>query len=275
MILRRAALLVLTAFIVGGCSSGGSPTPAPMKADFSGSLDLAVPTQLRLRNFRKDLQLGETVESAFEVFPAPAKSYPFSDLPPGLKPPFEARGWETTEGGFGVITFEGRIAIATRQYEHYDLSKVDALVEQVRLANRELTPKIMVGQKARFWMWVDGGYRLLISVLPTSDTRGVVSVSLGDYALMDYLGLQPSESNSPATEVPASPEDTATGPATEPSGELGGGGSPSTNQPESQRAETQSESTGEMGGQPVDRGQGRSDSFFVPPPATQNTKSSL
>lgn len=273
MKLRQAILIGLLAGAAGGCASGGMTASTQMKADFSGTLDLAVPTQLRLRNFRKDLQLGETVESAFEVFSAPVKSYPFTDLPPGLKPPFEAKGWETTEGGFGTITFEGRIALAMRQYENYDLSKVDALVEQVRLANRELTPKVMVGQKARFWMWVDGGYRLLISVLPTSDTRGVVSVTLGDQALMDYLGLQPSESNAPATEVQPVPERPSLNNPSESTWELGG---PSpTNQPEKQTGSEGGQQGTEMGGQPVDREQSQSDSFFVSPSAGPNPSSPL
>jgi len=272
MMLRRAVLFGLIAFGVIGCSSGGSSAPAVAKADFSGTLDLAVPTQLRLRNFRKDLQLGETVESALEVFPAPAKSYPFTDLPPGLKAPFEAKGWETPEGGFGVITYEGRIAIAMRQYESYDLSKVDALVEQVRLANRELTPKMMVGQKSRFWMWVDGGYRLLISVLPTSESRGVVAVTLGDQSLMDYLGLQPSESNLPATEIEGTPQTSDTNLSSEPTGELGGESNIGTSPSEPESSPRTSE---EMGGQPVDRGQGDSGSFFVPSSNGQKSNSSL
>ncbi len=273
MKLRHAVLFGLLALTAVGCSTSGTNGPALMKADFSGTLDLAVPTQLRLRNFRKDLQLGETVESALEVFSAPAKSYPFSDLPPGLKPPFESKGWETTEGGFGVITFEGRIALAMRQYENYDLSKVDALVEQVRLANKEISPKVMVGQKARFWMWVDGGYRLLISVLPTSDTRGIVSVTLGDQALMDFLGLQPSESNAPATEVQPAPQNPEQNTPAEPTGELG---APSpTNQPEVQSGASSGQTNGEMGGQPVDGPKSRSDSFFVSPPAGQTSSSPL
>lgn len=275
MILPRAVIICLLTLCVIGCSSGGSSVPVVSKADFTGTPDLAVPTLLRLRNFRKELQLGETVESALEVFPAPTKSYPFSDLPPGLKPPFEAKGWETPEGGFGVITYEGRIAIAMRQYESYDLSKVDALVEQVRLANRELTPKTMVGEKARFWMWVDGGYRLLVSVLPTSETRGVVSVTLGDQALMDYLGLQPSESNLPATEIEATPQIPKDDLSQEPTGELGGESNSEGGSTEAENPSSQGGTEKKMGGQPVDSERSGGDSFFVSPSDNQTANSRL
>ena len=131
---------------------------------------------------------------------------------------------------------------------------------------------MMVGQKSRFWMWVDGGYRLLISVLPTSDSRGVVAVTLGDQSLMDYLGLQPSESNLPASEIEATPQTSDTSLPSEPTGELGGESNigPAPSEPGNSPPTSE-----EMGGQPVDRGQSDSGSFFVPPPNGQKSNSSL
>ena len=151
-----------------------------------------VPSKLKLVNYRRELHLGEPVADAMAAFPKPPKAYPFSDLPPGLDSPFEAKGWELAKDGFGIIGYEGLTALAVRQWEQLDTRLVDDLVQQVKDANKEFEPQMIQTEKATYWMWLDGDYRLLVSISAISKSTSHLVISLGDQSLMDFLDLKPS-----------------------------------------------------------------------------------
>lgn len=198
-------LLIGIALALCGCeaTSGGTDSVNEPDTSFKGTLSLDVPSRLKLVNYRRQLSIGEPLADSLLVYPKPPKAYPFTDLPPGLDSPFESKGWEMTHDGFGVIGFEGQTALAVRQWDQLESSSVDDIVQQVRDANKDFEPQVTRTDKATYWMYLEGDYRLLVSVAPVSKTASHLVIALGEVTLMDYLGLKPSGSISTGNVLPS------------------------------------------------------------------------
>lgn len=134
------------------------------------------------------LLVGDAIDKAFEVFPAPPKSYDFYELPKGLGKGYRARGWDAGGESFGVIAFGGRVALAMRTVDNCPPERRD---EILRDAENQVVAqgRFLGGKYANYWFWERERQRMMICTV--RNARGVSSLvwAIGDTELMSALRM--------------------------------------------------------------------------------------
>ncbi|MFW5697296.1 MAG: hypothetical protein ACOCX1_01905 [Fimbriimonadaceae bacterium] len=149
--------------------------------------------------------VGTPVELAFDIFAPPPNATEFSDLPGRLNPEqFESVVWETSSEGFGVIAANvndvDRVVLAVRSFDRINTDKVREIVSQYRRAGVLPTEEPTIpeisnydpDQPAVYWFHEEDDQRLMIVVSKNLDQEKMLTIALGDKALMDRLRMDPA-----------------------------------------------------------------------------------
>ena len=198
--IRRAALCIGLLGLFG-CQSDESTSSRPsarkedsgVSADVVGAPHSTLKSDLAIFRDRGQLHVGDTWDTAIELFHPPKGSFDFSDLPPRFQtPPYKVKGWDARREGFGVILYQGLIAAAMHQLPKSDLDQLNEIVSEHRRGLSPLVPKHVEGRRAQYWIWSADTQRLVIVGLQAQNSVKI-TVALGDTVVMDALGLSEND----------------------------------------------------------------------------------
>jgi hypothetical protein len=193
------------AVVVVGCGEPAKP-PIEIKgpvttANQPAKLPLSPPnfdSQSRLALVRRtgEVRVGMGYEDARMIFADPPGSYEKTDLPPSVTEPYDARGWQTKNEGFGAILYHGRVAAAV-----YELAKAseDRVQEWVQAEQDRLgvPSSVISGKHVRYWFWqsgtrqAPGDQMVMICATEMPPTRLSLTAAIGTSTIMQALGMTP------------------------------------------------------------------------------------
>jgi hypothetical protein len=156
-----------------------------------GVPDLGERTSIALLHRGQTLRVGDPVERAFQVFPAPPKSYDFFELPRGFGRQFRARGWETNYESFGVIAYQGKIVVALHVLENATKEELDDLVRDLELQVPS-TALTVGGRQITYWFWEAGNHRLVVCAQPAEKGDFTITEAIGVAEAMSAIRLDPA-----------------------------------------------------------------------------------
>jgi hypothetical protein len=162
--------------------------------------DFTVRTSLGLIRHGRKLRVGDGVDYAFQVFEHPRRFFEFSQLPPGLQPPFEARGWESSEEGFGVIGYGQAVALALHQIERTGEGRLQLLLDVYIDEFGEADVEVR-SEQVHYWFWEEDTHRLMIASTRSARGEYTLAVAVGATGVMDTLAMSPSAAREDAREA--------------------------------------------------------------------------
>lgn len=172
------------------------PLPDP---DFDRTSKLAV---LRRTG---EVKVGMTFDDALAVFAQPQGASEKGDLPPSIGDPYQAKGWQTRDEGFGTILYKGQVAAAVYTQEHVKDDRVQDILDQhikqlgppkPQLEGKYANP--ITGAYVRYWFWEsdetagDGNQILMICATEAKPQILNLTVAVGTAPLMEALGMTPA-----------------------------------------------------------------------------------
>lgn len=194
------ASAILLASLLVGCAAPGEVS-VPDGGDGQGdatletiAFDTRVPIERDLAIFNGEvgLRLGTTKDRAIEVFPALAKSYPFSALPAQFGKEFKAVGWEGDQISFGCITLpvDGKETVVLAMVTIEDASD-DAVASALEKYKKEFgDPQFSLpGNRVIYHFWDRPGRRLMLNVSTSGSGHRSLTVVLGAPQAMTELGM--------------------------------------------------------------------------------------
>lgn len=176
-----------------GC---GVPLPNAMNGAAVPKPDLSRQTPLAMQGDHGPVKVGMSSSEALAAFQEPQSFFTVSALPPGFDDSYAAKGWDTESGGFGIITHEGKVILANRQYVGLDDRDFSEIVQ--KNAPRGIEETFIGGDPVRFWIWDSPAppqapeHRLVISAARMRSGDLNVAVILGVAPIMDALGISES-----------------------------------------------------------------------------------
>lgn len=158
--------------------------------------DFMIRTNLRMFHKSEELRVGDTSDEAMRIFPEEKNSFKLADMPPGWKDDaYKCTGWDTSNLGFGIITYNDRMAFALY---HEDRTKEERLQEILDTYTKLIpsSPTPIRGSRVRYWYWEDGPQRLMICAVSSPiPNEGVnVTIALGDAEIMNLFRMNPKAS---------------------------------------------------------------------------------
>lgn len=204
----RILLTAVVLIALAGCSSD-APTPTePSGPTTILTAAMEPPKQpLPLPDFQHTsnlgilkgqdtLKVGMSVEDALAIFAEPRGSYEKSERPPAIPEPYEIRGWQASDQGFGLVAYQGRVVAAMHQMEGVTPDRLEELAQRYR---SEYGPaKVFIpGDFARYWIWDNqepgrpADHILLVSASQTHPNRFFVTEAIGWQPIMQALGMIP------------------------------------------------------------------------------------
>lgn len=193
-----AVFLLLAAI---GCqgeesSNAGAPSSKPAAEVFSEAVAAphsTVKTDLAIVRADGRLHVGDTMDTANELFRPPKGSYEFSELPPHFTAPtYRAKGWDSRREGFGVLLHDSRIAFAMHQLLRSDLDTLREIVVRHKDALGYKNLQVYETAHVHYWFWTQESQCLMICGL---ENKGAVkiTVALGDTVVTNALGISLEE----------------------------------------------------------------------------------
>jgi hypothetical protein len=189
-----AWLLLLVA--VGGCQGGTTAAAEEPKAEAPAVPAVPAParvepTDVGLVRQGGIVRVGDTWQTAREVFPQPSTAFEFDDLPERFRQTYKARGWETAKEGFGVITYQGRIVSAMHQTERATQDQLKAVLDTYRERLGPAPPTEVEGRQVRYYFFEREGQRLMVSAFQ-GDGDGIrLTEAMGVDEVLNALGINP------------------------------------------------------------------------------------
>lgn len=204
----RTLLLVLLAFVLGGC---GEPSPAPevrvpaTAANKPAKEPLEPPlfdanARLALERRTGAVRVGETYGDALAVFAEPPGSFEKNDLPPSITEPYEARGWQNQTEGFGTILYRNRVAAAVYQAQDVTEDRLQDLI-QVQQDHFRQPMQFLGGKSVRYWFWWTGlgsaaaDQILMIEATELHPGKLNLTAAIGTAPIMQALGMTPDSAD--------------------------------------------------------------------------------
>ena len=185
--------------LVGCQAEEAATTPQTKKEDVSASIEAVgspkslTKTDLAIFRDTGRLHVGDTWETAVELFRPPKNSYEFNDLPPHFQPPaYKAKGWDSRKEGFGVILHEGRIAFAMYQIAKGDIDQFNELIAFHQRQVGRLVMERLDGKHVQYCFWADENQRLMIMGLESKGSMKI-TIALGDDVVLKALGISPED----------------------------------------------------------------------------------
>jgi len=201
----RLTKVCLVACALAGCGAttgGAEPAAAPTSEATLpppsapvGTPSFGDRTSIALLNRGQALRVGDSVERAFQIFPAPPKSYDFFELPPGFGRQFRARGWRTNYESFGVISHQGKVVLALRVLENATKEELEALVEELEL-HVPTTAVTISGKLITYWLWDAGNHRLAVCATPAEKGDYTITAAIGVAEAMSAIRLDAASAQS-------------------------------------------------------------------------------
>lgn len=203
--MRVRALLGLVSLLaaVVACSGCGDPDtggtaellrPAPKLR-----LDEPVPydeTGLALRLDGVELRVGEAERAAMQKVARPRGAYDTQDPSPLEGDDWKVRGWASQEAAFGVLTLDGRVALAVFTREKAPSDWFNELLSAHERAYSLATPRVVAGSSSSYWFWSRGQDRLMICRTRGVDGTTSATVAVGLAAVMDELRMNEQDAAS-------------------------------------------------------------------------------
>ena len=213
--MRKAFWPVIAGIALVGCGDVSSPkaeTPAPIVAAPTKieSVDFESQSELRLFRGIRTLSVGDPWESAQNVFPSPKRFYPLDEVPSKITGPLKAQGWMTDNEGFGVLLFNGRVAMAMHQIEKATPEMETRVLNEYQSYLSTSGALEVKGSRSHYWFRDDKTHRLMICSVMGADGYRYIAVAVGDRNLMDALRMSPSmakEDQRLADAIPILPAD--------------------------------------------------------------------
>ncbi|MFZ4508613.1 MAG: hypothetical protein ACOYON_13040 [Fimbriimonas sp.] len=219
----KAAIGVFAALSLWGCG-GSSAAPEVTKAVAEPARvqapSLSARSSVALIRHSGRLRVGDTFGTGFEVFPAPARSFEFTQLPERFGRPYSARGWQAVHEGFGMVAYSGIVVAGVYQVSG---AKPDILYELLAAQETSLkgvNSSMVASSRARYWFWevpgfdgsqpattADGSetrHRVMICALQTKAGLNI-TVAMGDAVVLDALGMSQvkARQNTAAVDTPS------------------------------------------------------------------------
>ncbi len=145
-----------------------------------------------LRADGKNIVLGESAGNALAVLPRPPGAFEFTDVPLGFRDGYAARGWEGNQGGFGVLTRDGRIVLAMRSWTNASNEMIEETKEQyANEIGRRIKPIDFGDDKRGYRFWREDLTQLMLCWSPDVRGRTTLVVALGDARVMAPLRMDP------------------------------------------------------------------------------------
>ncbi len=190
--MRNFALCAVAIVLVGcGSSEPAAQPEAPptVVAEVVGPPASVLRSKLAMLRGGERLYIGDNWDSAIAYIPVPKQSFELSDLPEKFKSPlYRARGWEKGSQSFGVIFFEGRLALGMLQNDRGTTEDLSDLV--LKYEGVFGPSKAVAGAKVNYWFWQDGSTRLMICGIKKKDYVKITT-ALADEVLCQALGISP------------------------------------------------------------------------------------
>lgn len=223
LVVAAAVLAALAGCDVPKAPVAAAPKPAPLEMV---APDFAVSTRIGLLRQRGKLRVGDSLERALDLFQPPKRAREFSALPPNLKPPYRAIGWESNSEGYGVISYEDKVAAAVHTWNQATEDQVTQLVNVYQDEMRSV-PELVAGRVSRYWFWemprmraggspasvADVHQRLMIVAVRNSDGTHVLTEAMGDVFALNAIraNLYAAKSDVPAADTLAASKSEAAG----------------------------------------------------------------
>jgi hypothetical protein len=142
-----------------------------------------------LSNGKRIVPLGATRDIFMLAFPRPSRGFPLEDNVPGLPKEYQAEGWESEKEGAGIILNDGRITLVMHQYEALDAQEFADILKVVQAGFGDVNFKLKEEDKADYWFASKGSEWCVVSRLRGSNKTYQVTTTVGDKALMDFMGI--------------------------------------------------------------------------------------
>jgi hypothetical protein len=160
------------------------PFPAP---DLSKASELALVSDDGTR-----IHVGDEAQAFKTAFPRSAQtSRSLNDLPPGATPDhWSVNGWEydNASRGIGSLLYDGKIAMAMRQYD--DVTTRDVSSEVGKYTSLiPAKPQKVEGKHVNYWFWQDEPVTLMICAFTNDAGHTNLTTALGDSAVMARLRM--------------------------------------------------------------------------------------
>lgn len=136
------------------------------------------------------LKVGDSPSDVEKIYPTPAASTSFKELPPGFQAPYRARGYETQHDGLGVIYYDNEVALAMHHEENLSSTDVDNETRAYTSLFGNPTSTLS-GRQVRYWFWQVDQRRLMICATMDQHQkdRYDLTVAVGDSVVMDALRM--------------------------------------------------------------------------------------
>lgn len=136
------------------------------------------------------LRLGEQYADIEPRIAVPKNAFEFTELPPGLTPPFRARGWQSSREGLGVVTYNERVVLIMRQREQASPGDYEEARSFYTSEYPLIPAETVSGGKSQNTFLRKDGQTLMISAT-RSDAGLTLTVAIGQDEVMKIIGATP------------------------------------------------------------------------------------
>jgi hypothetical protein len=193
---HRVRLLGVACLALGGlwgCELNAADTPASSQTSVDpptiGPITNLQRTAIGLYGEQGTIWVGDSWTDAESAMPEPKGASEFADLPARFQKPYQGRGWEATDRGFGVIMFEDRIAVAMIQNERASQDDYASMTKWYEQQLPKATTDTVVTGDLRYRFWEQDGQRAMVLAESRPDGNLYLSTAMGDHRVMDALGM--------------------------------------------------------------------------------------
>lgn len=176
---------------LSGCGLLGD-RPLVIKSNATEQPDpkLTIAPQIVMPTGEGGIVVGMTVDAAMGQIPKPDSAAAVNGMPLSLTdPPFNAKGWQNTSQGFGVISVDGRVGLAVRRLKVAPKNFVSAALEAQRKAVGGEPPLTLSDGVVSYYFWERENQRVMINAVRLPDGNYSVTWAIGDITLMDHLHM--------------------------------------------------------------------------------------
>ena len=192
---RELVGFLLLLLSVGGCESGATESPASSQSVVDpptvGAVSDLTRTAVGLYLEQGIVRVGDAWTDAEAAMPEPKGASEFSDLPARFQKPYQGRGWESSDAGFGVILYEDQIAAAMTQNERASREDYASITRWYEHELPQAKTDTVVSGALRYRFWEQDGQRVMVLAENRPGGTVYLSAAMGDHRVMDALGMTP------------------------------------------------------------------------------------